>query len=142
MDLRRKTFQYIESEVYNLHETLKEIELTESEVLHPFDEDPEDPTIVKGANSVRIPGDPTGRTATLLVEHKKLKRMKQVTNAILKVYNSLVDEKKEVIKLYYWDKPGELKWEGVAKETFTSRRTAIRWRNAFIQDIAKELGER
>ncbi|MFA1819019.1 transcriptional regulator [Virgibacillus oceani] len=142
MQLKRSTFKYIEAEVYNLHETLKEIELTESELLDPYEEEPDDPTIVKGANSVRIPGDPTGKTATLLVEHKTLQRMKQVSGAIKKVYAGLIPEKQEVIKIYYWDKPGELTWDGVAKETDTSRRTAIRWRKHFIYEIAKELGER
>lgn len=142
MKLRRKTFQYIESEVYNLHETLKEIELTETEVLHPFDEEPDDPGLISGKNSVRIPGDPTSKTATILVENRKLKRMKQVADAVLKTYSIMMPEKQEVIRIYYWDKPGELTWEGVAKETHTSRRTAIRWREKFIYDIANELGER
>ncbi|PJH58718.1 transcriptional regulator, partial [Salmonella enterica subsp. enterica serovar Typhimurium] len=65
----------------------------------------------------------------------------QKANAIIGVYNRLIDEKKEVIKLYYWDKPGQLTWDGVAHETSTSRRTAIRWRKKFIQDIADVLGE-
>lgn len=140
--MHKDTFRYIEREVYRLHETLKEIKLIEMEILNPYQEQENDRTVIAGANSVRIPGDPTGSTASLLVEHKKLKRMREVTNAIIKVYDGLIKEKKEVIKLYYWDKPGQLTWEGVGKETNTSRRTAIRWRKGFINAIAKELGER
>lgn len=139
--MRRKTFQYIESEVYDLHDTLKKIKLKELEIIHPFDEEQNDPGVFAGSNSVRVPGDPTGKTASLLVEERQLARMRNVTNAIVKIFNNLIEEKQKVIKLYYWDKPGKLTWEGVGEETNTSRRTAMRWRKDFIESIASELGE-
>lgn len=141
MSLKRETFKYIESEVYDLPATKKEIELRRQEILYPFDEEP-DSNNIKGAASVRTISDTTSNTATLLVEDRKLKRMEDVASAIMKVYDSLIDEKKEIIKLYYWQKPRLLTWDGVAEKTHTPKRTALRWRRSFIHDIAKELGER
>lgn len=94
-----------------------------------------------GRNSVRNVTDETGVKAIALHEHKRLEKMERNSNAILKVYDNLIDEKKELVKLYYWKRPGELTWEGIAKEIHVSRITAIRWRKAFVYAIAKELGE-
>lgn len=141
MKLRRETFKYIENEVYDLPATKREIDMRRQEILYPFNDEP-DENDVKGASSVRTISDTTARTASLLVEDKKLKRMEDVASAIFKVYDGLIDEKKRIIKLYYWQKPRLLTWDGVAKETNTSRSTCLRWRRKFIQDIAEELGER
>lgn len=138
--LNKQTFQYLESEVYSLHDTLKEIKMIELNLMDPYDEEP-DNNVGAGTNSVRSISNPTMTKATTLVEHRTLKRMREKTEAILKVYNNLLDEKKEVIRLYYWERPGQLTWRGIAEETNTSRATALRWRKSFIYDIAKELGE-
>ena len=137
--LERHKFKYIEGEIYRFHDTLKEIKLIEYEILHDYSTHTDDPQA--GRTSVRTITDTTAIKATELVEHKRLKRMKEKVDAILKVYNSLPEEKKSLIKLYYWDRPGELTWEGVAKELNMGRATAIRWRNAFVHKVAEEMGE-
>lgn len=138
--LRKSTFKHVESEVYDLQETLSRIDLIRHEILHGTHRDVDSPQ--PGRNSVRAITNESEQKATLLVEHKQLRRMEKVTSAILKVYDGLIDEKQQLIKLYYWKRPGELTWDGVSKELNISRRTAIRWRKAFIYGIAKELGER
>src|SRR5699024_2620897 len=138
--LSKETFKYIEGKVYNIHSYLHEIDMMRYEILHGTGVDVDSPQ--PGRNSVRAITDEVERKAFDLVEHKKLKRYEQLTSAILKVYDSLIDEKQELIKLYYWQRPGELTWNGVAKELHIGRATAIRWRKAFIYEIAKELGER
>ena len=139
MKIDKRTFKYIEKEIYSLHDTLKEIKLIEYEILHGTDVDTDSPQ--PGRTSVRTINDTTAIKATELVEHKRLKRMKEKADAILKVYNSLPEEKKRLIELYYWDRPGELTWEGVAKELNMGRATAIRWRNSFVLKVAEEMGE-
>ena len=139
MRIDKRTFKYIEKEIYSLHDTLKEIKLIEYEIVHGNDVDIDSPQ--PGRTSVRTINDTTAIKATELVEHKRLKRMKEKADAILKVYNSLPEEKKRLIELYYWDRPGELTWEGVAKELNMGRATAIRWRNSFVLKVAEEMGE-
>ena len=138
--LKKATFKYIESEVYSLQETLREIDIIRYELLHSTDVDLDSPQ--PGRNSVRDITDETEVKATALVEHRKLNRLEKVTSAILKVYDNLIPEKQELIKLYYWKRPGELTWNGIAKKLHIGRATALRWRKAFIYDIAEELGER
>lgn len=140
MEIKRRTFQYIESEVYDYHETIKEIKLIQYEILQESSTFTDDPQA--GRSSVMNITDVTADKATRLIEHKQLRRMTEITDAIRKTYNGLLEEKKELIKLYYWDRPGELTWDGVAKELCVSRATAIRWRRKFIYEIARELGER
>lgn len=139
MRIDKRTFKYIEKEIYSLHDTLKEIKLIEYEIVHGNDIDIDGPQ--PGRTSVRTINDTTAIKATELVEHKRLKRMKEKVDAILKVYNSLPEEKKSLVKLYYWDRPGELTWEGIAKELNMGRATAIRWRNSFVLRVAEEMGE-
>lgn len=127
--------------MFDYYDTLKRIELKQEEILHPFNEFPDENTGA-GSNSVMTISDPTAKTGSILAEEKELKRMREIVRAIHKVYHRLIDEKKEVIKLYYWDRPGELTWDGVAQETGTSRATALRWRKGFILKVARELGER
>lgn len=136
--LRKATFKYIEREIYDLHETEKLIRFMEYEIIN---ETPEDDGIQSGRNSVREISDVTATKATRLVENKQLNRMRFITRSIRKVYDGLIKEKQELVSLYYWERPGELTWEGVAKESNIGRRTAIRWRDKFIQEVAKEMGE-
>lgn len=138
--LRKATFKYIESEVYHLQETLRMIDLIRYEILHGTSKEDSNPEA--GKNSVRDITDETERKATALFEEKRLRKLEKNSNAILKIYDDLIDERKELVKLYYWKRPGELTWEGIAKELHISRRTAIRWRKAFIYKVAEELGER
>jgi len=139
LKLKRQTFKYIEREIYDLHDTIKEIKVIEYDIIHGNDTDIDSPQ--PGRTSVRTINDTTAIKATELAEHKRLKRMKEKVNAILKVYNSLPEEKKRLIELYYWERPGELTWDGVAKELHIGRATAIRWRNAFVKRVAQEMGE-
>src|SRR5690554_94875 len=139
LKLKRQTFKYIEREIYDLHDTIKEIKVIEYDIIHGNDTDIDSPQ--PGRTSARTINDTTAIKATELVEHKRPKRMKEKVNAILKVYNSLPEEKKRLIELYYWERPGELTWDGVAKELHIGRATAIRWRNAFVKRVAKEMGE-
>jgi RinA family phage transcriptional activator len=141
--IKKATFKHIESELYSYKDTLNEIRNIRQYILSGAnDDDREEINIVKGANSVREPGDPTGRVATRLVSHKKLNRLEEITNAIEKVYTNLPDTHQELIKLKYWTKPQTLTWDGIAEELSVGRATAFRWRDEIIYALAEVIGWR
>ncbi|UOQ93402.1 transcriptional regulator [Halobacillus shinanisalinarum] len=139
---KKITFKKTEYEWFNYHETLREISRLREQIETPFDEDPDDPTIVKGANSARNPGDPTGRIVTRLSTNKQLQYLTEVVDAIDRVYNALPDSHKKLVKLRYWSKGKDLKWDGIAKELNVSRRQAFNWRDEIVQTTMEVLGWR
>lgn len=140
--LRRGTFQHIESELFAYHGTRKEIERLREEILSPFAEEVNDPAVVKGKNSVRMPGDPTGRTATILLSHKKLEQLTSIAEAIESVVMRLPADKRGLVQRKYWAKPQTLTWDGIARELNIHRATALRWRDEIVWAIATKLGWR
>ncbi|SDK47483.1 transcriptional regulator [Sediminibacillus albus] len=139
---KKITFKHAESEWYNYHQTLREIANLREEIMYPFDDDPDDKTIVKGANSVRQPGNPTERMATRLTTSRQLKYLEQVVRAIEEVYNALPNDYKELVKNRYWRKNKQLTWDSVALEMNVSKRQAQRWRDEIIQATVEVLGWR
>ncbi|GGJ76457.1 transcriptional regulator [Virgibacillus salexigens] len=138
---KKITFKHVESEWYNYHHTLKEIARLRENIMNPFEEDPDDPTIVKGANSVRNPGNPTERIATRLTTNKQLNYLAEIADTIDQVYNALPDDYKNLVKVKYWSNK-RLTWEGIALELNVSKRQAMRWRDEIIQATVEVLGWR
>lgn len=136
------TFKKTESEWYNYHHTLKEIARLREEIMYPFDEEINDPTVVAGSNSVRNPGDPTGRMATRLYTSKQLSYLNEVVEAIEQVYNALPDNYKELVRIKYWNNNNQMTWDGIALKLCVSKRQAIRWRDDIIQATVEVLGWR
>lgn len=135
------TFKKTEAEWYNYHHTLKEIARLREEIMNPFDEDP-DTNVGGGSNSVRMPGDPTGRMATRLNTSKQLNYLNEIVEAIEQVYNALPDNYKNLVRIKYWNKNNKLTWEGIAREIHVSRRQAIYWRDEIIHATVEVLGWR
>lgn len=137
--MEKHHFKTIEDKVYNYKRTKREIKLLEIEIIEEGDSTMDD--IGQGSTSVRTITDMTAIKANTLMEDKKLNRMREDVKAIEKVFNSLLDVKKDLIALYYWEHPHRYTWDGIADKTHTSRATCIRWRNSFIKEVARELGE-
>lgn len=135
------TFKKTEAEWYNYHHTLKEIARLREEIMNPFDEEP-DENYGGGVNSVRVPGDPTGKMATRLMTSKQLNYLTEIVEAIEKVYNALPDDYKELVRVKYWNKNKQLNWDGIALELNISKRQAQRWRNEIVQATVELLGWR
>lgn len=135
--IKKGTFQHVESELYAYHDTKKEIMRIKNDILHASPE----PDLNGGGRS-NLPSDPTGRTATLMVTHRKVEQMQLIIDAIDTVYEMLPDEKKRLIDIKYWTRPQLLTWDGIAKKLHVSRRTAINWRNEIIHAIANIIGWR
>lgn len=142
LKITKPTFKKVEAEWFSYYKTLDEIRLLEDAILHPYDEDPDDPTIVKGANSVRRPGNPTEITATRLTTHRQLNYLREITNAIETVYNELPDDYKNLIHSRYWTSQRKKTWDVIAEECNVVKRTAQRWRDEIIQATIEVLGWR
>ena len=141
MQLKRATFKHIESELYSYKDTQKEINKLRDEILHPFDEEQEDKTIVAGSNSVRIPGRPTERIATRLLTHKTLRNLEEIAGAIETIYNLVSDDHRKVIHAKYWSGK-QLNWDDVSIQTNMHRNTAMKLRREFILLVAGKIGWR
>lgn len=138
--LQRGVFQHVEAELYAYPYRKKEITRLRDEILTPYDEEINDPGIVKGVNSVRMPGDPTGKKAIELASNAKLHNLERIADAIDEVFNRLPEAKRELICLKYWTKPQRYTTVGICEELGISDRTFRRWRRTFIQKIAEILG--
>lgn len=135
------TFKKIEAEWYNYHQTLKEIASLRAEIMNPFDEEVNDPTVVAGINSVRTVGKPTERMAIRLTTSKQLSFLTEIVEAIEHVYNSLPDNYKQLVRLRYWSNK-RLTWDEIARKLYISERQARRWRTDIIQATIELLGWR
>lgn len=137
--MKRHKLKYLESLVYEYKKTKREIKLLELDIIDEMDRSAND--VEQGSSSVRKITDMTAIKANTLIEDKKLNRMRQVTEAIERVFNGIMEEKQDLIAFYYWEHPNKYTWDGVSIELCMSRSTAIRWRNGFIKELQKELGE-
>lgn len=136
--LRTQTFKVIEMELRDYFETKKEIELTRLSILYPNVQ--QDDNI--GGGKSNVIKRPTEQIGTALAEHRKLKDMEDVVNAIETIYERLPDEKKLLVKLRYWTHNQQFDWEGVGLKLNCTGRTARRWRDEIVIAIAVQLGRR
>jgi RinA family phage transcriptional activator len=136
----KDVYRHVEAELYAYPYRKREIRQLREELLNPFDERPEDTMIVKGKNSVRSPGDPTGRTAIMLASHAKLLHLERVCAAIERVYGRLPEPKQEFVKVKYWTSPQRLTTVGICEKLGISDRTYSRWRRQLVSEIAEILG--
>lgn len=130
--MKKSVFRYIEAELYDYHETLKEIDLLREEIL-------------EGSSRVKVSGgkspsksDPTASKVSRLLMDRRLQRLEEVATAIGKVFEQLPREKQKLVELKYWD--GRYSNAGVAHELHIGEMTFYRWRRQIIQAVARELG--
>lgn len=136
--ISRGAFQHVESELYAYHDTKKEIVRLKNEILHASPVRDEN----AGGGRGNLPGDPTGRTAVLMVTHRRIEQLERIVEAIESVVERLPEKKRELVKLKYWTRPQTLTWDGIALRLDVSRRTAINWRNEIVYAIALKMGWR
>lgn len=136
--IRKATFQHVESELFTYHETRKEIIRLKNDILHARISTDEN----VGGGRGNLPGDPTGKTATLIVSHRKIEQLERIVDAIESVVERLPPEKRKLIELRYWTKPQRFTWDGIAAELHVSRRTAMNWRDEIVRAIVEKIGWR
>jgi RinA family phage transcriptional activator len=135
--IRKGAFQHVESELYAYHETCRELIRLKNEILHGGSTASDENV---GGGRSNIPGDPTARTATLLVAHRDIEHMQHIIDAISRIYDGLPKDKQKLIRMKYWTKPQTLTWDGIAAELKCGRATALRWRDEIVVTIARRLG--
>lgn len=136
MKIRKSTYQHVESELYDYRDTQREIIRLKNEIL--YGRTSSDENVGGGRSS--LPGDPTGRTATLLASHRKLEQMERIVDAIEWVTERLPPDKKKLVLERYWTKPQTLTWDGLALKLNVSRRTALNWRDEIICAVTNRIG--
>ncbi|CAH8772246.1 hypothetical protein [Paenibacillus dendritiformis] len=137
--IRKATFQHVEAELRDYDLTRREIIRMKNELLYGAGLSDDDNV---GGGRSNLPGDPTGRTATLMVTHRKIEQMQRVVDAIEYVIGQLPDDKKKLVQLKYWTRPQTLTWEGIALRLGVSARHAMRWRDEIISAITEKIGWR
>jgi RinA family phage transcriptional activator len=96
--MKKSVFRYIEAEIYDYHETGREIQQLREEILQGGQQE----------QQIRIQSsrlsDPTGRKATRLLTDRRLKRLQEVSSAIQRVIDNLPPEKRRLIEIKYWER--------------------------------------
>ena len=129
-------FRHVEAELFRYHDTKREIEKVRKDIIYRTS--PPDENV--GGGRGNLPGDPTGRTATILLSHRKLEQMERVVEAISTVYEMLPEEKKKLVKMRYWSPNQRYTWDRIALELHASKTTVLRWRDDIVEMIAQEVG--
>lgn len=132
------TFRYIESEIYNLEATKKDIKKLRLEILNPTKQ--VDDNIVYGPLQKGEPTRTTEVMATRLMTNKMLRNQEEMVQAIESTYSKLPEEYKQVIRLKYWNPNKNMKMEHIAEECFMHRNTAGKIRKNFVRAVALEVG--
>ncbi|AVQ34412.1 transcriptional regulator [Staphylococcus muscae] len=137
-EIKPGTFRYIESEIYNLESTKREIKRLRLEILNPSKAI--DENIVYGPLQSGEPTRTTELMATRLMTNKMLRNMEEMVHAIEYAYSKLPDEYKKVIYLKYWEPNRRMKMEHIADECNMHRNTAGKIRKNFVKAVAYEVG--
>lgn len=132
-DKQRAYFRLIEKEIYQYHNTKRQLEDLRSAII---DE--------RGLQEVPSGGrisDTTANKAVRLVSSTSLYQMERAVRAIEESFEELDHlgpVVKEMIRLKYWDK--RLKDYGIMQQLNIPRTTFYRWRDGFVHSIASKLG--
>ena len=138
--ISREAFRHVERELYRYHETKRDIERIERDIIlrgMAVDLSAQGSQVQWSAEW----SDMTGTRATALAEYHKLKEMRRIVEAIEDVLALLDDERRALVAAYYWDHPAET-WDFIADLLKYDVRTLQRWRRAIVEAIAERLGWR
>ncbi len=131
--IKRATYRYIEAELYDYPNTVREIEQLRQEIIESTSTDAGQPRVQSNRLS-----DPTAYKATRLATDRRLRHLEEVRDAIERVYQGLDQERKRLVELKYWQ--NRLTHRGIAEELHIGERTFYRWKDEIIKAIALELG--
>lgn len=121
--------KYVEEELKNYKETIRQIEEIRIEILSSTPT--KQPRVAAGRP------DPTASKAVNLVSNTVLCRMERTVRAINKALDSLPEEKVRFFKLKYIQHKTK---KQICRELCISERTYHRWRKAIVTRVARELG--
>jgi len=131
--MKKSTFRYIEAEIYDYPETLKEIGNLREEIMEGGQQEEQQVRVQTNRMS-----DPTVNRATRLLMDRRLRRLEEVTFAIQKVCDALPKDKHRLMEMKYWEK--RYTNTGISETLHISEMTFYRWRRQIVTAIANELG--
>jgi len=76
-----------------------------------------------------------------LDQDRRLTKLEEQKIIIEEVLNKLHEDDYNVIKLYYFEKPRTLTWDGIAMATRNSRSRCFEVRKSVVEEIGRKLGE-
>ena len=76
-----------------------------------------------------------------LDQDRRLARLEEQKFIIEEVLKKLHEDDYSVIKLYYFEKPRTLTWDGIAMATRNSRSRCFEVRKNVVEEIGRKLGE-
>ena len=132
--MRREIKAYIEAELRDYNDTLRQIGEDKNELI--LSSHSPDDSGIRGTDI----SNPTYNKAVQLMTNKRIRRMEDTCRAISNVLDGLQSEKYRLVELKYWTKPQILTDEGIARELSCDRRTLYRWVDGIILALAKEMG--
>lgn len=126
---------YIASELKRYHRSKKELERLKLDIML---EAPEQDDVKSGeTNKVSRPVE----NAVLRIrQNKRVQYLERMIDAIEFVIDGLGAEKRELVKLKYWQRPVLLTDNGIARQLCVSKATVWRWSHEILFDIATEIG--
>ena len=132
--IRREIKAYIEAELRDFNDTLRQIGEERNEILlaSPVRDN-------NGGHSYDV-GNPTMARSFQLMTNKRIKHMEQTCKAIENIVGELPEEKFKLVELKYWTRPQTLTDMGIAIKLNISQRTYYNWKDAIILALAIELG--
>lgn len=133
--MKQAAFKYVEDELYNYHESKKEIERIRDEIIHG--KSSTDENIGGGRAGI---SKPTERIATMLLTNRKLEHLERVVNAIDYIVKNLPEERRAFVEMRYFKRPQVYNWEGLAYQLGQGRATLFRWRNEVVYAIGELIG--
>lgn len=134
--LRQETFKYVEGilNTYNRYEPW--IKQRKEAVAHPYKIVDEN---IGGGKANRT-SDPTGDTASRLAIDKQLQNLQAEYTAVKETLRESRPVTRDIIQLYYFDRPRTKTWDGIAVEVNYSKKTCLNLRDQFVCDVADKLG--
>lgn len=130
------TFKFIEQTLIDYNDIDKHIEQRVKALRYPVIHTDEN---IGGGRS-NLTSNPTERLAITLADDLMLSNLRNIKQIVEVVLDDLEPRARDVIELYYMEKPRQLTWAGVAMETDYSSSQCRRIRNLVFEEIAKKLG--
>lgn len=136
--ISEESFKHAERELYQYHETRRELERARQEVIERGLGEMDDRTRVQSSPEW---GGPTEQKATALLTYKSIRHMTDIVEAIDAMLEQLEPAQRRMVAIRYWEQPGA-PWSVVAahEDVAADVRTCQRWRDKIVEAIALKMG--
>ena len=134
--MKKGTYSFIEQTLSDYNEIDSHIKKRVEEITYPVSITDEN---IGGSSSGAI-SNPTERLAITIMDDMLISNLKYTKSIVDDVLDSLEPNARQVIELYYIDRPRKYTWTGVSLESNFSESYCRKIRNIVFEKIAKKLG--